>query len=86
MNNYTECIADTCDNLTINKGLCHFHKSITSHKRCANIYIKYQVEWCNVKDDRVDNLDCERCEDRLDPIEHIKLCEKMWKKGLNNEN
>jgi hypothetical protein len=41
------------------------------------------VEWCNVKDDRVDSLDCEKCEDRLDPIENIKLCEKMWKKGLS---
>ena len=82
MNNYSECTVDGCDNLTTKQGLCHFHKSIIQHKSCSNIYFKNSIEWCDEHSDRANSLDCESCDDWLDPIENMQLCEKMWRKGL----
>ena len=83
---YVECEIESCDRLTSSDyNICHYHRSLLD-RHCAYFYHKTNetgtsVQWCYKFDEPIYRIECDSCEERIEPIEHIELIEKIT--GLN---
>ena len=76
---YGTCRIDGCTNTTIDNDMCHYHASILD-RICAYYYhnkLSIPVEWCSRFDKRIAELDCESCNEKIEPMENIELIEKL---------
>jgi len=66
---------------------CHYHTSLLD-RPCAYYYHKdlaLPVEWCYKHNKRYDDLPCEFCPDKRDPLQELEWAIKLVKK-LENIN
>ena len=79
---YKICEITGCDNhIPLDYDYCLFHRHLID-RPCAYYFHKTEdflipVEWCNKHNKRYDDLPCEYCPDKTDPLEALEEVVKI---------